>query len=292
MLTEIADIYVRLSSEDRDKKNKTDESESIQNQKTMLINYCIEKGWQINGIYCDEDYSGADASRPAWNQVLKDCEEGRCTIVVCKTQSRFSRDMEMIEHFIHGKFPEWGVRFVAVVDNIDTNVKGNKKTRQINGLVNEWQLEELSDNVKATLSVKRKNGEFIGSFAPYGYLIDPDNKNHLIIDEVAAPTVQRIFDLYIGGLGYISIAKILNDEMIPPPCVHKKELGSFFYVYVISKIKGMPNRTSLLLLLWSERFISFRRCSVCRQSQLLYEHSARSWYYPLRNRNLSYRDER
>ena len=150
MLTEIADIYVRLSSEDRDKKNKTDESESIQNQKTMLINYCIEKGWQINGIYCDEDYSGADASRPAWNQVLKDCEEGRCTIVVCKTQSRFSRDMEMIEHFIHGKFPEWGVRFVAVVDNIDTNVKGNKKTRQINGLVNEWQLEELSDNVKAT----------------------------------------------------------------------------------------------------------------------------------------------
>ncbi len=229
MLTEIADIYVRLSSEDRDKKNKTDESESIQNQKTMLINYCIEKGWQINGIYCDEDYSGADASRPAWNQVLKDCEEGRCTIVVCKTQSRFSRDMEMIEHFIHGKFPEWGVRFVAVVDNIDTNVKGNKKTRQINGLVNEWQLEELSDNVKATLSVKRKNGEFVGSFAPYGYLVDPDNKNHLIIDEVAAPTVQRIFDLYIGGLGYISIAKILNDEMIPPPCVHKKELGSKYY---------------------------------------------------------------
>lgn len=229
MLTEIADIYVRLSSEDRDKRHITDESESIQNQKTMLINYCIEKGWQINGIYSDEDYSGADASRPAWNQVLKDCEEGKCSIVVCKTQSRFSRDMEMIEKYIHGKFPEWGVRFVGMVDNADTSVKGNKKARQINGLINEWYLEDLSDNIKSTLSSKRRNGEFVGSFAPYGYLVDPDNKNHLIIDDVAAPVVQRIFDMYMHGLGYISIAKALNDDNIPPPCVRKKELGSKYY---------------------------------------------------------------
>lgn len=229
MLTEIADIYVRLSSEDRDKRHITDESESIQNQKTMLINYCIEKGWQINGIYSDEDYSGADANRPAWNRVLKDCEEGKCSIVVCKTQSRFSRDMEMIEKYIHGKFPEWGVRFVGVVDNVDTSVKGNKKARQINGLINEWYLEDLSDNIKSTLSSKRKNGEFVGSFAPYGYLVDPDNKNHLIIDMIAAPIVRRIFDMYIHGSGYISIAKTLNDENIPSPCVHKKQLGSKYY---------------------------------------------------------------
>lgn len=229
MLTEVVDIYVRLSSEDRDKKHETDESESIQNQKTMLLNYCLEKGWQINGIYSDEDYSGADANRPAWNQVLKDCEEGRCSIVVCKTQSRFSRDMEMIERYIHGKFPEWGVRFVGVVDNADTNVKGNKKARQINGLINEWYLEDLSDNIKSTLDTKRKNGEFVGSFAPYGYLIDRENKNHLVIDEVAAPIVRRIFDMYIHGLGYISIAKTLNAEQIPPPCEHKKQLGSNYY---------------------------------------------------------------
>lgn len=229
MLTEIADIYVRLSDQDRDKKDKSDESESIQNQKTMLIKYCIEKGWHINDIYCDEDYSGADSKRPAWNQVLKDCEEGKCTIVVCKTQSRFSRDMEMIEKYIHGKFLEWGVRFVGVVDNADTNVKGNKKARQINGLVNEWYLEDLSDNIKSTLSAKRKNGEFVGSFAPYGYLIDPNNKNHLIIDEVAAPVVQRIFDMYIHGCGYITIAKALNEDKIPPPCIRKKQLGTNYY---------------------------------------------------------------
>lgn len=229
MLTEIADIYVRLSDQDRDKKDKSDESESIQNQKTMLIKYCIERGWQINDIYCDEDYSGADSKRPAWNQVLKDCEEGKCSIVVCKTQSRFSRDMEMIEKYIHGKFLEWGIRFVGVVDNADTNVKGNKKARQINGLVNEWYLEDLSENIKSTLSAKRKNGEFVGSFAPYGYLVDPDNKNHLIIDEIAAPVVQRIFDMYIMGSGYIAIAKALNDDKIPPPCIRKKQLGSKYY---------------------------------------------------------------
>ena len=73
----------------------------------MLINYFIEKGCQINGIYSDEDYSGADANLPAWNQVLRDCEEGKCSIVVCKTQSRFLRDMEIIEKYIHGKFLEW-----------------------------------------------------------------------------------------------------------------------------------------------------------------------------------------
>ena len=73
--------------------------------------------------------------------------------------------------------------------------------------------------------VGAKNGEFVGSFAPYGYLVDPNNKNHLIIDEIAAPVVNRIFDMYIHGAGYISIAKTLNDENIPPPCVHKKRNG-------------------------------------------------------------------
>ena len=229
MLTDVADIYVRLSDEDRNKKNISDESESIQNQKTMLINYCVEKGWQINAIYSDDDYSGADNNRPGWNSVLKDCEEGKCAIVVCKTQSRFSRDMEMIEKYIHGKFIDWGIRFIGVVDNADTAVKGNKKSRQINGLVNEWYLDDLSENVKATLSTKRKRGDFVGSFAPYGYLVDPNDKNHLVIDEEAAEVVRRIFDMYINGRGYISIAKQLNRENVPPPCVHKRNLGLKYY---------------------------------------------------------------
>lgn len=229
MIETIVDIYVRLSDQDRDKINAGDESESIQNQKTMLINYCVERGWHINNIYCDEDYSGADSRRPDWNKMLKDCEEGRCNTVLCKSLSRFARDVETSEKYIHGKFKEWGIRFVAVLDNADTDDKRGKKIMQVRSMMDEWYIADLSDNVKATLSTKRKNGEFVGSFAPYGYLIDPDNKNHLIIDEIAAPVVKRIFDMYIHGSGYISIAKALNEDKIPPPCIRKKQISSKYY---------------------------------------------------------------
>ena len=82
MLKNIVDIYIRLSDQDRDKKNPSDESESIRNQRKMLVDYCKKRGWIINDICCDEDYSGADRNRPGWNQVLKDCEEHKCDIVL------------------------------------------------------------------------------------------------------------------------------------------------------------------------------------------------------------------
>ena len=221
----LTDIYVRLSDEDRDKRCATDESESIQNQKSMLINYCIEQGWQINNIYCDEDYSGADRNRPGFNQMLKDCEEGKVDIVLCKTQSRFSRDMEIIEKYIHGKFIEWNVRFVSIVDHADTNVVGNKKARQINGLINEWYLEDLSDNIKRTLYHKKIKGEYCCPYAPYGYKLDPDDKHHFLIDPPAADVVKSIFGMYKSGMGYMRIAKALNEQQIPPPGVYKSMQG-------------------------------------------------------------------
>jgi len=221
----LTDIYVRLSDEDRDKRCSTDESESIQNQKSMLINYCIEQGWQINNIYCDEDYSGADRNRPAFNQMLKDCESGKVDIVLCKTQSRFSRDMEIIEKYIHGKFIEWNVRFVSIVDHADTNVVGNKKARQINGLINEWYLEDLSDNIKKTLYHKKIKGEYCCPYAPYGYKLDPEDKHHFVIDSPAADVVKSIFEMYKSGMGYIRIAKELNEQQIPPPGVYKSMQG-------------------------------------------------------------------
>lgn len=221
----LTDIYVRLSDEDRDKRCKQDESESIQNQKSMLINYCIEQGWQINNIYCDEDYSGADNNRPAFNQMIKDCEERKVDIVLCKTQSRFSRDMEVIEHYLHGKFLEWNIRFVSIVDNADTANKGNKKSRQINGLVNEWYLEDLSDNIRRTLRHKKEKGEYCCPYAPYGYKLDPEDKHHFIVDVPAANVVRSIFEMYRQGMGYIRIAKVLNEKQIPPPCVYKEMQG-------------------------------------------------------------------
>lgn len=221
-------IYVRLSDEDREKKNKSDESESIQNQKSMLINYCLERGWSNYKVYCDEDYSGADRDRPDFKKLISHCEEGLIDVVICKTQSRFSRDMEIIEKYIHGKFLEWKIRFIGVVDHADTEIVGNKKARQINGLVNEWYLEDLSNNIKRTLKNKRQDGKYTGSFAPYGYLIDPEDKNHLIVDPIASKVVMEIFQMYVSGMGYIKIAKELNNRSILNPTAYKKQNGSKF----------------------------------------------------------------
>lgn len=219
-------IYVRLSDEDRDKQNETDESESIQNQKAMLTDYCTERNWDVFDIYCDEDYSGIDRNRPEFSRMLKDCENGYIDIVLCKSQSRFSRDMEVIERYIHNKFIEWNVRFIGVVDRADSQDIANKKSRQINGLINEWYLEDTSENIRKTLDNKRKRGEFTGSFAPYGYLVDPENKNHLIIDEYAAPIVRDIFNWYLQGFGYRKIVMQLNELGIPSPTAYKRQLNS------------------------------------------------------------------
>jgi len=124
-------IYCRLSEEDRNKTNRNDDSISIQNQKSMLIQYAIDQGWEIYDIYSDDDYTGSDRNRPQFKRLLIDAQAQKFNIVLCKTQSRFTRELELVEKYIHGLFPVWGIRFVSIVDNADTENKGNKKSRQI-----------------------------------------------------------------------------------------------------------------------------------------------------------------
>lgn len=218
-------IYCRLSEEDRDKKNKDDDSGSIGNQKLMLSEYAGRQGWEIYKIYVDDDYAGSDRNRPAFNRMLTEARTRNFDIILCKTQSRFTRELEIVEKYIHGLFPEWGIRFVSIVDNIDTAVAGNKKTRQINGLINEWYLEDMSDSIKAALKTRMKAGYFIGSFAPYGYQKDPDRRGHLIIDEEAAVVVREIFRLYNQGVGRTAIAKKLNERGVPSPAAYYRMKG-------------------------------------------------------------------
>jgi len=195
-------IYCRLSREDDDKLSENDESESIQNQKSMLINYAVQSNWNIYNIYCDEDYSGIDSQRPEFNKLLEDAKKHKFDIVLCKTQSRFTRDMEIVEKYLHNKFIEWNIRFVSLVDHVDTEDKGNKKSRQINGLVNQWYLEDLSENIKKTFDSKRKQGLHIGAFVCYGYKRDEKNKNKLVIDEEVADNIKLIYNLYEQGNRY------------------------------------------------------------------------------------------
>lgn len=218
---EKAAIYCRLSDEDRNKRFASDDSNSIANQKAMLLQYAKEQQWEVYRIYSDDDYAGADRNRPAFNSLLADAQAKRFDIVLCKTQSRFTRELELVEKYIHGMFDVWGIRFVSIVDNADTANKGNKKSRQINGLMNEWYLEDMSENIKSVLTVRRQNGYHIGAFALYGYKKDPAQRGHLIIDEEAAAVVREVFTLFSQGFGKTAIARILNDRGVPNPTAYK-----------------------------------------------------------------------
>jgi DNA invertase Pin-like site-specific DNA recombinase len=239
-----------LSKEDEETGR---ESESIVNQKALLTEYARECGWDIYKIYCDEDYSGIDRARPQFNALIHDAQAGHFEIVLCKTQSRFTRDMELVEKYIHHDFLLWGIRFVALVDNADTEVKGNKKARQINGLVNEWYLEDLSENIKAVLDHKRKQGDFIGSFAAYGYIKDPENHNKLLPDPMAAAVVRRIFTLYLQGFGKQKITELLNKEGVANPTLYKQNLG-LAYVNQSGAYAGLWNKTTVGRILQNELY--------------------------------------
>ena len=231
-----AAVYCRLSKED---ETRTGESESIQNQKSMLIQYAMEQGFELYQIYSDEDYSGIDRNRPAFNAMIQAASEHRFDVVLAKTQSRFTRDMELVEKYLHGKFMEWGIRFIAVVDHVDTNDTANKKSRQINGLINEWYLEDLSANVRAVLVHKRHSGCYIASFALYGYRKDPDDHSRLLIDEAAAAVVRDIFNWFIGGTSVLGIAKKLNAMGIPNPSAYKRQQGMNYCHPASDKLDGL-----------------------------------------------------
>lgn len=247
-------IYVRLSEEDRVKRNKEDDSISIQNQKNMLVQYAQEQGWEIYDIYNDEDYPGADRKRPEYNRILKDAEKKKFDIILCKTQSRFTRELELVEKYINGLFPLWGIRFVSIVDNADTEVKGNKKSRQINGLVNEWYLEDLSENIKCVFDNRRQNGFHIGAFALYGYIKDPEQKGHLIIDNETAPVVREVFNLYAQGYGKVAIARILNARGIPNPTEYKR-LQGLRYTQPKQMLSTLWKYSSISSMLRNEMYI-------------------------------------
>ena len=218
-------IYCRLSAEDRNKLSEEDDSGSIQNQKAMLIKHAGSNGWTIFDIYSDDDYAGTDRSRPEFNRLIEDATDRKFNIVLCKSQSRFTRELELVEKYINGLFPRLGIRFVSLVDSADSESKGNKKARQINGLVNEWFLEELSENIRSVKTSQRLRGYHIGSFAPYGYMKDPDEKGHLIIDPEAAEVIRKIYRLYLEGKGKQVIARILNESGVPNPTEYKRQHG-------------------------------------------------------------------
>ncbi len=149
---------------------------------------------------------------------------------------------------------EWGIRFIAVVDHVDTNDTANKKSRQINGLINEWYLEDLSTNVRSVLDHKRKEGLFIGSFALYGYCKDPEAKGKLVVDPEAAEIVKRIFSMALSGIGAHKIARILNDEKVPSPTAYKQMNGIHYHIAAKNRNVGLWSSPTVYQMLHNQTY--------------------------------------
>lgn len=274
-------IYLRLSNEDKEKKEGN--SESIKNQRNLLYDY-IQK--QENFIliqeYCDEDLSGAGTYRPEFERLIKDCEAKKLDIVLCKSQSRFSRDMEIIEKYLHNKFREWNIRFIGISDHADTEILGNKKARQINGLVNEWYLEDVSNNIRSAFLAKMKHGEFISPFASYGYKVEKGNNNHLIIDPIASVIVKKIFNLYLSGFSFTKIADELNQKNIPSPSLYKYQ--NHCKLNIIShqsrnKIKWSANAIKTILTneVYIGNLIQGKRTTVSYKNHKIIQKEKKDW---------------
>ena len=270
-------LYVRLS---RDDENEGD-SNSITHQIEILTKYAKDHGITSYKVYKDEDFSGVDSDRPDFNRMIEAAKQKKFQIVLCKSQSRFTRDMELVEKYIHGLFPLWGVRFIAVADNADTEVKGNKKARQINGLVNEWYLEDLSENVRMVFDLKRREGQYIGGCPIYGYRKDPSDKNHIIIDPEAAEVVRRIFRWALEGRGKQSIARMLNESGVPSPSRYKAERG-WTGGAPAKDGRGLWNKTTVWRILRNEMYagvmVQGRRRKVSYKSKTLVDVPEDQWY--------------
>lgn len=206
-------IYVRLSKDDE----RAGESVSVENQKMILTKYVDEQpGWVLHQVYTDDGWSGTNFNRPGVQQLLTDAKEGIINLILIKDLSRFGRNYIEIGQYTDYLFPTIGCRFVALNDNVDT-IHSDNDIMAYKNLFNEMHSRDTSKKVRAIRKARAEYGKFIGSYAPYGYKKDPQDKHHLIIDQQTAPVVRRIFELRRTGMGYYTIACALNDEKIPPP---------------------------------------------------------------------------
>lgn len=208
-------IYIRLSREDDDKNL---DSESITNQKSLLLQYVNENYLRVYDIYIDDGYSGTNFDRPSFNRLINDIELGRVNMVITKDMSRLGRDYIGTGNLIEKYFPEHNVRYVAVTDNIDTFLdSSNNDIAPFKAIMNDMYAKDISKKIKSSLKAKMKEGKWVGGRAFFGYDQDKDNKNHLVVDREQAIIVKRIFNMCLEGLSIFKIAKQLTNEGVKTP---------------------------------------------------------------------------
>ncbi len=227
-------IYVRLSRDDE----RLGESVSIENQKLILTKYCEEQRWKIVDIYCDDGVSGTSFDRPGVQRLIEDAKDGRINLILVKDLSRFGRNYIQVGQFTDYLFPMIGVRFIALNDGVDT-LNNDNDIMPFKNLFNEFQSKETSKKIKAVKQINAKAGNYLGAYAPYGYMASPENKHRFIIDEEAAENVRKLFRYRCQGYGFRKIAGLMNEEHILPP-------RDYYYLKIGRESVGYRNH------LWNE----------------------------------------
>lgn len=255
-----AAIYVRLSKEDGDVANAAKaESNSISNQKNLIRDFLKDKeDIVVVSERVDDGYSGSNFERPAFKLMMEDIKKGIVDCVVVKDLSRFGREYIDSGRYIERLFPALGVRFIAINDNYDS-LDGKDQADEIiipfKNLINDAYCRDISVKIRSHLEVKRRNGEFIGAFAPYGYQKAENDRNTLVIDPVAAGVVKGIFRMKLHGLSQDAIANKLNEAGILSPMEYKSETGSNYRTSFKTSEKAVWSSVTVRRILENELYI-------------------------------------
>ena len=221
----ITALYERLSRDD----DNAGESNSIVHQKQMLEDYAKKHGFTNIVHFTDDGWSGASFNRPAWNRLVEDVKSGEITTVIAKDLSRIGRDHLQVGFFTDILFREKEIRFIAINNNIDSDHQETNEFAPFLNIMNEWYVRDTSKKIKSVLKARGTSGQaHTSNNPPYGYLKDPENPDHWIIDEEAAAVVRRIYQLTLEGKGPYTIARELAEEKVERPSFYlgKKGLGN------------------------------------------------------------------
>ena len=212
-----AALYVRLSRDDE----REGPSQSITNQISLLKEFAKKHQLPVHDTYIDDGFSGTTFDRPAFKRMIRDIETKQVNMIITKDLSRLGRDYIMTGHYMERYFPEHKVRYISLLDGIDTGVESSANDiTPFRAIMNDMYAKDISKKILSVKHSKQKRGLFIGGKPPYGYRAHPDGKSKFVIDEAVAPIVKRIFSMALSGTSCRQIASTLNQEQVPPPSVY------------------------------------------------------------------------
>ena len=221
----ITALYCRLSQDDIQTGKAKDESNSITNQKDILMRYAKENNLPNPRFFVDDGVSGTTFDRPGFQEMEDLIEAGEVSTVVVKDLSRFGRNYIEMGNYIEIKYPRLGVRFITLQERVDTEDGTGLEMMPFHNIFNEWYAAQTSKKIRQVFRAMSENGERIGPTAPFGYLKDPNDPKKLIIDEPAAKIVRYIFELTLSGLGPTRIATRLRKEKVTNPVYYRMQHG-------------------------------------------------------------------